>query len=123
MLDKEGLWVDRREMLRVKLKSLAAEAKIIRFEERRSRGELLGELWAHRVFIVRAEARATHVAYGLIRGHAYERIERPKSAPDWDKVKGMIERYGPVRRDAKKALREHVEALASPPPEALAILA
>lgn len=36
MYSKEGVLVDRREMLRVKIKSLAAESKMIRLEERRS---------------------------------------------------------------------------------------
>jgi len=38
MYSKEGVLIDRREMLRVKIKSLAAEAKIIRLEERRTAG-------------------------------------------------------------------------------------
>lgn len=90
--------IDRREMLRVKLKSLAAEARIIRREELRTHGALREELHRHRVDIVRKVARDTHVAYGLIRGRTYEQIEpktNPDSAPDWDAVNKMVAKYGP----------------------------
>lgn len=107
--------VDRREMLRVKLKSLAEESKIIRQEERRTFGILLGELHAHRVLQVRSEARHTHIAYGLIRGRPYERIEKPLKAPSWDKVKAMIKRYGPADASQALTLLKGVEALGSVP--------
>lgn len=88
---------DRREMLRVKVKSLAAEAKIIRREERRSRGQLREELYLHRIGIVRREARSAHLAYGLIKGRTIEQMEpTSKSAPDWTKVKRLCEKYGPT---------------------------
>jgi hypothetical protein len=89
--------VDRREMLRVKIKSLAEEARIIRREEYRTHGELRNELHNHRVLVVRPAARNAHVAYGLIRGRPWERIEPgAKSQPDWKKVKAMCQTYGPV---------------------------
>lgn len=87
---------DRREMLRVKLKSLAAESKIIRHEERRTNGQLRNELWFHRIHAVRSEARHTHLAYGLIRGMAWSRIEqRCDAPPDWKRVIQMAKKYGP----------------------------
>jgi hypothetical protein len=87
---------DRREMLRVKLKSLAAEAQIIRREEHRSFGQLRNELHLHRVNEVRRAARMTHIAYALIKGRTLEQIE-PNAAtpPDWDAINKMLKKYGP----------------------------
>ena len=45
--DKETI-IDRREMLRIKVKSLTAEARIIRVEERKTFGALRNELHIHR---------------------------------------------------------------------------
>lgn len=89
---------DRREMLRVKINSLAVEARIIRREERRTNGLLRIELHDHRVKEVRSEARHTHLAYGLIRGRRYEQMERSVTGypPDWERVRKMIKRYGPL---------------------------
>jgi hypothetical protein len=106
---KEGTLRDRREMLRVKIKSLADEARIIRKEETRTNGTLREELHMHRIGTVRYEARATHLAYGLIRGRTLDRIEKPTTPrPDhlWDKVRGMVKKYGPVSADANKQLLE-----------------
>lgn len=115
---------DRRHLLKIKLKSLAAEAKIIRKAERalafppslpinhfskeerdknpdfikrsaveirrmkaaqRARfrsnpwygqnRETLSAIREHRVIDVREEARATHLAYGFVRGKTYQQIE------------------------------------------------
>lgn len=90
---------DRREMLRVKVKSLAEEAHIIRREEQRTRGQLRDELHLHRVGTVRIEARATHLAYGLIKGRTVEQMEPNSQSRDeyiWKKVRAMVQRYGPV---------------------------
>lgn len=100
-VNKEGVLVDRREMLRVKSKSLADEARIIRKEERRSRSPIREELHWHRVSTVRDEARATHLAYGLIKGKTISQIERPtirrpRIESLWKKVQTMITKYGPV---------------------------
>lgn len=99
MNSKEGALIDRREMLRVKAKSLAEEARIIRREESRSNGQLQIELRWHRISTVRSEARMTYLAYGLIRGTALERIERPalpRGEQLWKRVRAMVEKYGPV---------------------------
>lgn len=86
---------DRRRFLKVKLKSLAAESKIIRLEETRSQGSLRDQLCAHRRGVVRSEARSTHLAYNYIRGRSYKRTEpNPQTLPDWGKVGSMIKKYG-----------------------------
>jgi hypothetical protein len=87
---------DRREMLRVKLKSLAEEARIIRREERRTNGFLREELHDHRVKNVRQAARNTHLAYGFIRGRTWEQMEATYAVePDWDSIDKMLGKYGP----------------------------
>jgi hypothetical protein len=88
--------VDRREMLRVKIKSLAEEAKIIRKEEQRTKGNLRTELHLHRTWDVRRAARETHIAYGLIKGRTLEQIEpNRKTEVNWDAVNRMLKKYGP----------------------------
>lgn len=87
---------DKRKYLKVKLKSLAAEARIIRLEEKRTRDPALrAGLGCHRVTIVRSEARHTLLAYGFIRGRPYEAMEPKCRKPvNWDKVKKMVQKYG-----------------------------
>lgn len=89
--------VDRREMLRVKIKSLAEEAKIIRKEEMRTYGQLHNELYLHRIGIVRATSRSAVLAYGFIRGRKHESMEPTrKTDPDWGEVKRLCSKYGPA---------------------------
>lgn len=86
---------DLREMLRVKVKSLAAEAAIIRREEQRSRGTIRNQLHEHRVGLLRREARSAHLAYGFIRGRSLGEMEQPGSRRvDWPAVHRMVRRYG-----------------------------
>jgi hypothetical protein len=87
---------DGRLFLKVKLKSLAAEARIIRDEEKKN--PLFHQaLREHRIGIVRNEARHTQLAYGFLRGLSYRQIE-PKAhqKPDWVKVEKMVQKYGRV---------------------------
>jgi len=98
---------DRRKMLKVKLKSLAAESRIIRLEELRSRGSLRDELCVHRRTIVRSESRHTGLAYGFIRGRSYSQLEpTAKRDPDWKRVEKMIKQYGPVAQPKEGYLKQ-----------------
>lgn len=108
MLSKEGNVIDRREMLRIKAKTLADEARIIRGEERRARGSMREEMRVHRISVVRDEARATYLAYGLVKGKTLDKIEVSKTRTEalWKKVRGMIEKYGPVDKSLKSTLLE-----------------
>jgi len=82
--------------LKVKVKSLAAEAAIIRMEETRSRGELRSSLRFHRQHDVRREQRCAQLAYGYLRGVPMARIEPgAKTEPDWDRVRILIKKFGP----------------------------
>lgn len=87
---------DRRVMLKIKLASLAEEARIIRREEqKRLMGDIRHALWAHRTGDVRFEARAAHLAYGVLRGMPIERMEW-----NWRKL-------DPVRTPAIELTQRH----------------
>jgi hypothetical protein len=92
--------------IKVKILSLAAEAKIIRKQEQKARSHgnrsLRIGLADHRRGIVRHEARHAQLAYGFLRGMAYKKMEakcHPGCGPDFGKVKNSIERYICVRRE------------------------
>lgn len=106
---KEGALVDRREMLRIKVKSLADEARFIRKEEQRTFGSLKDELQHHRRGPVRDAARKSHMAYAMIKGKDKDVIEKPKlkRTPEfWNDVRKMIGRYGPLNEQHKAELLE-----------------
>lgn len=94
---------DQRAYLKVKIKSLAEEAKIIRKEEKgphNDRDEYghsprqMG-LQLHRTGTVRREARHALLAYGFIRGRKYSQMEaKCEFPPDWESVKRMVVKYG-----------------------------
>lgn len=82
--------------LKIKIKSLAEEARIIRAEEKKWPGqsEIRTGLHLHRVGEVRRESRVALLAYGFLRGRARDRIEKSERQPDWDRVQKLIEKYG-----------------------------
>lgn len=136
--------------LKVKIKSLAAEAQMIRSEERkcnigcRARVRIRRQLrksnelttpertkmerqlvkpsdkamkafWGlrhHRIYDVRDEARAAHVAYGFLRGRTYAQVEGSAiTSPNWDRVWRLVHKYGEGDKAAlEKALAEWREA-------------
>ena len=99
--------------LKVKIKSLAAEARIIRHEERQVRGLDRVALSEHRRGIVRREARSAQLAYGYLRGRLYRQLERTCSTsrpgPDWAAVERLVKRYGD--RPFDTSWSEQVEGL------------
>ncbi len=110
---------DRRVELKVKIKSLAEEARIIRKEERKAklRGDwqLFHRLQEHRRTVVRSEARCSQLAYRTIalRG-AYPKCESPttKSLIDFDKVGRLCAAFGPIRDWVKGETQADFEARA-----------
>ena len=92
-----------RLFLKVKIKSLEAEARIIRREESlapRFRQDLL---W-HRKYVVGTEQRHTLLAYGFIRGLKYREIENGCNKHNhikWDKVRTMVFKYGSRQDDGE----------------------
>jgi hypothetical protein len=101
--------------LKVKIKSLAVESRIIRQEELRSRGDLRNSLRLHRVNDVRHECRATLIAYNCLRGISYQRTE-PNALPLntfdherlWKRVRTMVEKYGKVSLSELEEWRKDV---------------
>lgn len=91
---------DRRCALRVKLKSLAAEAKIIRQEEKRTRSLSQYEfLRGHRIGVVRQEARCALLALAYIKGMAYRQVETPSEEKRLQRtpiarIASMVKAYG-----------------------------
>jgi len=87
--------------LKMKIMSLAAEARIIRTEEKKWPGEHLARhgLHHHRIHEVRPEARHALLAYGFLRGRDYRRLEsKAARAPDWDRVQKLAEKFGAVTK-------------------------
>src|SRR5688572_11517601 len=86
---------DHRLFLRVKLKALAAEARIIRAEGGRAPVHLREALAYHRRGVVRAAARNTSLAYAFLRGRPYRRVEgKCGEPPNWGEVRRMVRMYG-----------------------------
>ena len=112
--------MDERVYLKVKLKSLAEEAKIIRKETERAKLRSIKHgLYAHRTRVVRPEARYTHLAYGFLRGREYRQMEqKARLAPDWKRVRKMVQKYGShivysydydLYRERKEAAKKHLD--------------
>lgn len=64
-------------MLRVNVKSLAAEAKIIREEEKRCGFQYFESLHLHRTGQLRTESRVAQLALAYLRGRSYVSIQGP----------------------------------------------
>lgn len=122
--------------LKIKIMSLAAEASIIRREEKKwprerdipmdqrtdpkqqDRWKIRLSLATHRRFDVRTESRCALLAYGYLRGRPYRRIEaKCYNLPDAYRIRDLVQKYGPeenktiVENAVKKWLAEK-EALA-----------
>ena len=83
--------------LKMKIMSLAAEARIIRAEEKKWPGEHPARHGPHRhrIHEVRAEARHALLAYGFLCGREYRQLEgNAARAPDWDRVQRLAEKFG-----------------------------
>lgn len=89
--------VDKRELLKIKLKSLAYEIRAIRRAMRTTWGPLWAEMRDH-VSELSSEARETGIAYALIRGVPLELVDdgvfdTPRYV-DFQNVHSMVLRYG-----------------------------
>lgn len=86
--------MDKRVYLKVKIKSLAEEARIIRKEEKKNKYFKEG-LADHRKGVVRYEARHAILAYSFLRGRKYSEIENKcHTAPDWPRFMELVKKYG-----------------------------
>ena len=96
--------------LKIKLKHLGEESRIIKHQEQKMRGKNWGAKSAyfreHRIHTVRPECRATHIAYGFLRGRTYEQVEGSRRdvidtyyhACLWNRVTKMVKKYGDVNQ-------------------------
>lgn len=82
--------------LKVKIKSLAVEARIIKREEGKTKDpQLKNSLRFHRTYDVRKEARSAHLAYAFLKGFEYAQIEsRCNEKPDFVRIKKLVEKFG-----------------------------
>jgi len=113
--------MDKRQFLKVKLKTLAEEARIIRHEERKYYGMDRWDLQHHRKTVVRDEARRTLIAYQFIRGRNWKLHVSScdfTRATDIASVQRMIRQYG--SKESWEGLKafideylEHRQALAA----------
>ena len=88
--------INKKLALKIKVKHLAEESRIIRFEEKRNNGDTRDWLYFHRIFDVRSEARATHIAYAFAKGTKLQNVERyPENIPSgiWARVTQMVKKY------------------------------
>lgn len=82
--------------LKIKIKSLAEEARIIKQEERKWGGRhiMRRDLHEHRVNVVRKEIRASLLVYGFLRGRSYNRVEgKCHDSPDWKRVAAILKKF------------------------------
>lgn len=82
--------------LKVKIKSLAAETKIIKKAIRQTKDVAIkSELRGHHVHVVRREARHSQLAYAFLRGREYCQVEsKCTDHPDFKKVEDLVIRFG-----------------------------
>lgn len=102
--------------IRVKIKSLAVEARIIRYEERRSLARehtsLYRRLRDHRRDVVRPEARAAQLAYAFMREKPYSATEQPRkdNPPPYRRVAELVSKYNRMPKDrARDAVSEWIK--------------
>lgn len=105
LLDDENLLVvevrsiTMKVYLKVRIKELAEEARIIRAEEHKAKsarkyGELTG-LNRHRIDVVRPAARSAQLAYGFLRGRPYRTMERTcRIKPSMKEIRRLVSKYG-----------------------------
>lgn len=97
--------------LRIKIKSLAAEAMIIRKEANKTKGMTKWGLNQHRTEVVRHHARHNLLAYGLLREIPYEVMEKKcDHAPDFKMIADIARRFGMADEKVLVAWIDHAKA-------------
>lgn len=90
-----GTDIDKLKALKVKIKSLAEESKIIKKEIKKSNIPTKDYLQLHRKFVVRPETRSALLAYRFLKGHSYLSTEIASlSEPDSERVARLVNKYG-----------------------------
>jgi hypothetical protein len=92
--------------LRIKVKSLVEEAKIIRQESKKTKGMVKYRLNEHRKTIVRDHTRHNLLAYGMIKGTPYELMEKKcYEPPNFSRIATIVKRFN----GSTKALEAWIE--------------
>lgn len=94
--------------LRVNIKTLAAEARIIRQETSRAGAVYRPHLVEHRRGRLRSEARYAHLALAFLRGRSYRAVEaRANNQPDSRELTAKLRRHwmGATEADVLRWLR------------------
>jgi hypothetical protein len=81
--------------LKIKIKSLADEARTIRTEEQKLRGMEKWNLQHHRKTVVRDAARRSLIAYAFCRLKPWDcSASAEKLDADWKEISRMVRKYG-----------------------------
>lgn len=80
---------------RVNIKSLAAEASIIRKEIKLLSLKDQTDLHNHRVNVVRPEARLANLAVGFLKGRKRSEIEKSKKPLDFKRLYDKLRKFDP----------------------------
>jgi len=81
--------------LRIKIKTAAEEARLIRAEAHKTWGDARWDLNAHRTGKLRRHARENLLVYGALRGVPYEVMERRcETPPNFSNVEKTALRFG-----------------------------
>ncbi len=100
--------------LRIKVRSLADEAKSIRREARKTIGMVKWRLNHHRTTVVRDHARHNLLAYGILRGVPYGAMEvECHEKPNFPRVAKLAGWFGATAEDIT-AWRDEAEAYLDP---------
>lgn len=106
--------------LRIKVKSLVEEARIIRHEAKKEKGMVKWGLNQHRKTVVRDHARHNLLAYGILVGVPYGRMEhRCREKPNFSRVETLARRFGATQKDVTAWIEEAKDYL-DPPKEKVA---
>ena len=107
--------------LRIKVKSLVDEAKTIRQEASKVSGMVKWNLNHHRTTVVRRHTRHNLLAYGILMGTPYYKMEKKcYEAPDFSWIKKTALNFGGTEeiidgwiKEAKEYIRQPAAAIAA----------
>lgn len=89
--------------LRIKIKSLVAESRIIRAEARKTSKQRKYNLNQHRTSVVRVHTRLNLLAYGILRNIPYEVMEKKcREKPNFMKIQKIAISFGAKEDVAKQ---------------------
>jgi hypothetical protein len=107
ILQRRKIMEERTIHLRIKIKSLADEAKSIRKEARKVSGIVKWNLNHHRTTVVRDHARHNLLAYGILRRVPYRKMEnRCHEKPNFSRVETIAKRFGATEEEIASWVEE-----------------